>query len=138
MLRAMATNAIAAPQNRISFGTAGLAKPRYPCQREECPCSDGDHVEDPDEIVDRGVVGASLVSVVQPVTPRQEDPQRERANEHQRLEERAEAVVAWLDVRPEHQLREQEGEQQARDIGCRQRPLDQPAASPCSPEPAVA
>ena len=74
--RASATNTIAEPQKSSSFGTVGCANTGEPGQREEDPGADGEHVEEAEQVVDRRVIGACLVAVVEPVDPRE---QRARA-----------------------------------------------------------
>ena len=52
---------------------------------EEDPCSDRDHLEDAEEVVDRRMVGPLLVPVVQPVQPREHHPQRQARAEQDEL-----------------------------------------------------
>ena len=47
--------------------------------REEAPRPKRDDLEDADDVVDRRVVAPLLVAVVQPVEPREQHPERERA-----------------------------------------------------------
>ena len=94
-----------------------------PQHREGGPRTDGDEVENADELVDGGVIGPLLVGVVEPVQLGQHHPERERGREDEQLDGRGHAARA---VR-EHVLDDREGNQQAGDVGQQQHAADQPA-----------
>ena len=105
-----------------------------PGDHEEHPGTDRDHVEHAEHVVDRRVVGAGLVAVVEAVGAREQEPERQREHEADELRPDAEAIELGLGLGPEDDLRDGEREQEAHDVGGRERPLDQPAASPRPPE----
>ena len=69
-------------------------------EESEDPDSDRDAAEDTDDVVDRRMVGALLVPVVEPLEPQQEEPARDREQERYVLETRRDtSPVASLDRR---------------------------------------
>ncbi len=58
-----------------------MRKPRQVRGDEEAPRPEGNQLDDPDHVVDRRVVAALLVAVVQPVNPREQRPERQGAGE---------------------------------------------------------
>ena len=95
---------------------------------EEQPASDGDEVEDAEQVVRRRVVRALLVVGVQAVQVRGDDPERERDREDHELVRVVNAVHA-VAARAGKGERQAEAECEADDVGERKRPADEVAAA---------
>jgi hypothetical protein len=91
-----------------------------PSAEQQQPGPDGHEVEDADEVVHRGVVGAFLVAVIEPVHLRHHQPHRQRGQERDPL-------PGLRGVRQER-LGQREGAQQSDEIRNDEKPSDQPAA----------
>jgi hypothetical protein len=100
-------------------------------QNEEAPRAESDHLDDADDVVDRRVVGALLVTVVQAVHACQQDPQRDGRSEQQDLRDRSDPVGrGGRGDRHGDDVRRHEAD----DVGEKEQPPHEPsAASPLRP-----
>ena len=102
------------PSRRVE---AGIGHVRDRGEREEEPAPDRDQVEDADEVVGGGVVGALLVEVVQAVELRHDHPGREAQAEDEQLDLRADGVGAA--GRVEDERASDDREREADEVGDR-------------------
>ena len=96
-----------------------------PERQRDQPHAGRDQVQDADDLVDRRMVGALLVSLVEPVQLRQDDPERQAGQEHQQLLRVRRAVEDAAGVEGRDQ---EERQRQAGDVGEEQHAPDEPAA----------
>ena len=104
---------------------------RDPEEREH-PDSDRDAAKDADDVVDGRVVGPLLVPVVEALEPEQQDPSGDREHERQVFVARADPVPHLPDRRDEG-VRENEGEDEAHEVGGEEHPPDEGAAPIAAP-----
>ena len=124
--RSIDTNAIASAQNTTSFGMVGWRRPVSRVEDVEGPDGHRDHVEDAGEVVDRRVVGALFVLVVEAVQLRDEHPRRDGGDERDDLVRRVEHTGrARAGDEP---FREQQRGEQADDVGGDEHATDEPSA----------
>ena len=117
----------ASAQNQISRWKSSETELESSVSREHQERPDGDEVEDADDVVDRRVVGALLVPVVEPVDLRGDDPDRERQQEEVDLEAERHAARG---LPAGDEVRDEEGGEQADDVREQERAADEPAAPP--------
>ena len=74
-------SATASSQNTTSRARFGYGRSEDVRDDEEAPRPQRYDLEDADDVVDRRVVGSLLVTVVEAVDPREQDPERKRRDE---------------------------------------------------------
>ena len=94
---------------------------------EEDPGSDRDHLEDAEEVVDGRMVGALLVTVVQPMQAREDHPQRQARAEQDELPLRHHGVDGRR--RRNDSLRDDERSHEPDDVREEQQSTHEPAAA---------
>jgi hypothetical protein len=102
---------------------------------DEEPRGHRDEVEHADEIVERGVIRALLVPVVEVVELRQENPARQRGGEEKRLA-RGPEPVSRAAAGAERDLREDERGGETGEVAGEQQAADDPPAAPRDLRPA--
>ena len=95
---------------------------------EKTPRPERHDLEHADDVVDRRVIGALLVAIVEPVDPGQQDPEREGSHEERDLPDRRDAVGRrpWRNECKRHEICAKE----PHDVGAEQQPPHEPTAPP--------
>ncbi len=113
------------PEHR-ELRQGGTCESRHPRNGEQQPRADGDEVEHAHHVVHGRVVGALLVAVVQPVELRDDDPRRQREEEHEVLPAHRHVIdrsAGWKD-----RFGDQERQGEPDDVGEEQCAPDEPPA----------
>ena len=97
-------------------------------EEREDPHAHRDAPEHADDVVDRGVVGSLLVTVVEPLEAEEQDPERDREQERHELEPRSD-LVGRVAGRWQDEVREDEGKNEAGHVGHEEASLDQRSAT---------
>ena len=105
---------------------AGIDPMRDRREGEEQPAAHRDQVEDPDEVVGGGVVGALLVEVVEAVELRDDHPGRQAQAEDEQLDLRGDGIGAPGLL--EEERRGEEGEREPDEVGQHEHAAHEPAS----------
>ena len=106
------------------LGQIGVSETGEPGARKEKPGTDRDEVEDANDFIDGRVIRPRLIMVVQPVEVRHEDPHGQRGKEEVELGLEADTVLE-VAARRDHELRGDERDREANEVGGDERPPDE-------------